>query len=160
MNNDIKKIIKNKDKDELRKKIIRANYAKAQAKKTPANLKNVRPINNKESEQAEPIIKKSITKDTKKKSKPQPKLNDVIKDERKINKPKPKAEEPKKLEVAKKQMDRRAFLDDKATIKTLLEFNKIFKDLGFKADLDIMDDSDDDKHGKHKKHDESDSDYE
>lgn len=145
MNNDIKKIIKNKDKDELRKKIIRANYAKAQAKKTPANLKNVRPINNNETEQTEPIIKKSITKDTKKKTKPQPKLNDAIKDERKINKAKPKAEEPKKFEVAKKQMDRLAFLDDKATIKTLMELGSLFKDVGFKSPGDSDSDSDKDE---------------
>lgn len=145
MNNDIKKIIKNKDKDELRKKIIRANYAKAQAKKTPANLKNVRPINNNETEQTEPIIKKSITKDKKKKTKPQPKLNDAIKDERKINKAKPKAEEPKKFEVAKKQMDRLAFLDDKATIKTLMELGSLFKDVGFKSPGDSDSDSDSDK---------------
>lgn len=133
MNNDIKRIIKNKDKDELRKKIIRANYAKAQAKKTPANLKNVRPINNNETEQAETIIKKKINKDTKKITKPQPKLNDVIKDERKINKAKPKTEGPNKMEVAKKQMDRLAFLNDTPTIKTLLEFKKIFSDLGLKG---------------------------
>lgn len=142
MDNSIKKIIKNKDKDELRKKIIRANYAKAAAKKTPANLKNVRPINNNEEAKAEPIINKSITKDKNKKPKTKPKLNDAIKDERKINKPKPKAEEPKKLEVAKKQMDRMAFLNDTPTIKTLLEFKKIFSDLGFKGkdgDIDISD---------------------
>lgn len=136
MDNNIKKIIKNKDKDELRKKIIRANYAKAQAKKTPANMKNVRPINNNEVEQTEPIIKKKINKDIKKKSKQKTKINDVIKDERKINKAKPKAEEPKKLEVAKKQMDRLAFLDDKATIKTLIELGNLFADAGFKKNSD------------------------
>lgn len=140
MDNNIKKIIKNKDKDELRKKIIRANYAKAQAKKTPANMKNVRPINNNETEQTEPIIKKKINKDTKTKSKQKAKINDAIKDERKINKAKPKAEEPKKLEVAKKQMDRLAFLDDKATIKTLLELGNLFADAGIKKNSDSDDD--------------------
>lgn len=140
MDNNIKKIIKNKDKDELRKKIIRANYAKAQAKKTPANIKNVRPINNNEVEQTEPIIKKKINKDTKTKSKQKAKINDAIKDERKINKAKPKAEEPKKMEVQKKQMDRLAFLDDKATIKTLMELGNLFADAGFKKNSDSDDD--------------------
>lgn len=123
MNKTIKKLIKDENKDELRKKIIRANYAKrSKSMNIPANLKNVRPINNGEVEETEPITNKKITKEP---IKHKTKINETIKNERKIKKAKKEDKKDKpKLEVRKKEMDRLTFLNNEMPITDILKTEK------------------------------------
>lgn len=128
MNNSIKKLIKDENKNELRKKIIRANYAKrSKSMNIPANLKNVRPINNGQIEETEPITNKKITKEP---TKHKTKINENIKNERKIGKAKKEDKEDKpKLEVRKKEMDRLAFLGNGGR-EAIDNFIKLMTNLG------------------------------
>lgn len=128
MNKTIKNLIKDENKDELRKKIIRANYAKrSKSMNIPANLKNVRPINNGQIEETEPITNKKITKEE---TKHKNKVNENIKNERKIKKAKKEDKEDKpKLEVRKKEMDRLAFLGNGGR-EAIDNFIKLMANLG------------------------------